>query len=92
MVFCAVAVMLCWIAWLGLDNAFGWKWALGGVALSAAIRINFPVVFGLYFYAERVLGWPMAESIAFALPGLLLILPSVATGVFGFLVGTAARR
>lgn len=90
--FCAVALMLCGLAWIGLDNAFGWKWALGGVLLSILIRINFPVVVGLYFYAQTVLGWPMAESIAFALPGMLIILPSVATNVFGFLVGVAARR
>jgi hypothetical protein len=34
----------------------------------------------------------MAESIAFALPGMLIIMPIVATSVFGALVGTAARR
>jgi hypothetical protein len=31
-------------------------------------------------------------GLAFSLSGLLIILPSVATMVFGMLVGTAARR
>lgn len=90
--FCAGALILCGFAWIGLVNAFGWKYALGGVIASMIIRINFPVVIGLYYYAHTVLGWPMVDSIAFALPGLLIILPSVATTVFGVLVGTGARR
>lgn len=90
--FCAIALILCGIAWIGLENAFGWQWALGGVALAAAVRLNIPVVVGLYFYAQTVLGWPMVESIAFALPGFLILTPGVAVGIFGFFVGVAARR
>ncbi|MFZ4690271.1 MAG: hypothetical protein ACOYLS_13610 [Polymorphobacter sp.] len=92
LVFCAATVLLCAIAWFGLENMFGWRWALAGIVLSVLVRINFPVVIGLYFYAHNIWDWPMAESIAFALPGLLIIVPSVATGVFSLLVGTAARR
>lgn len=90
--FCLAALMLCWLAWIGLEGQFGWRLALGGVVLGVVARINFPVVVGLYFYAHNILDWPMAEAIAFSLPGLLIIAPSVATGVFGMLVGTAARR
>jgi hypothetical protein len=90
--FCLAALALCWIAWIGLEHQFGWRWALGGVVLGVVARINFPVVVGLYFYAHNLLDWPMAESIAFSLPGLLIIVPSVATAVLGMLVGTAARR
>jgi hypothetical protein len=90
--FCLAALMLCWLAWMGLENQFGWRWALGGVIVGVLLRINFPVVVGLYFYAHNLMDWPMAESMAFALPGLLLIAPSVATTVFGAIVGTAARR
>jgi hypothetical protein len=90
--FCAAALILSAIAWVGLENALGWRWALGCVVASLLMRINFAVVAGLYSYASYVLGWPMAESIAFALPGMLIIMPVVATSVFGALVGTAARR
>jgi hypothetical protein len=90
--FCAMALVLCAIAWFGLQDMFGWQWAIGGILLSLVVRINFPVVVGLYYYAYNVFGWPMPESIAFALPGLLIILPSVAMSIFGMIVGTAARR
>lgn len=90
--FCMAALLLCWLAWIGLDDQFGWRWALGGVIIAILVRLNLPVVVGLYFYAHNVLDLQMAESIAFALPGLLIIAPSVATTVLGMLVGTAARR
>lgn len=90
--FCAFAVILCAFAWFGLDDMFGWQWALCGIAISLVARINFALVVGLYYYAFNILGWPMPESIAFALPGLMLIVPSFAIAIFGMIVGTAARR
>ncbi len=90
--FCVAAVIMCGVAWIGLEDMFGWRWALGIVALGLASRINFPVVLGLYFYANRVMGWPELDSAAFAIPGLLIILPSVALHVFGVFVSTTARR
>lgn len=90
--FCAAALLLCGLAWLGLDGAFGWRWALGGIFLSMIVRINFPVLVGLYCYARMILGWGEIDAVAFALPGLLIVVPSVATMVFGLCVGTAGRR
>lgn len=90
--FCAAALVLCWLAWLGLEDMFGWRWALGGVVVSLLMRINFPVIVGLYFYAYNIMGWPQPQAFAFALPGLLILLPGIAMEVFGLLVGTAARR
>ncbi len=90
--FCLAAVLLCGIAWIGLQTVFGWEWALAGVAACVLARINIAVVVGLYYYAATSLGWPMAESIVFALPGLFILLPSTAVGVLGMLVGSAARR
>jgi hypothetical protein len=90
--FCLAAILLCGIAWNGLQNAFGWQWGLGIVAACVLARINFAVVVGLYYYAANMLGWPMAESIAFALPGMLILMPSIALGVLGLLTASAARR
>ena len=90
--FCLFAIVLCGTAWTGLQHAFGTQWALGIVAACVLARINFAVVVGLYFYATDFFGWPMAESIAFALPGVLILMPSIALGVLGFLAGSAARR
>jgi len=90
--FCLFAVGMCGLAWMGLDDAFGWRYALGGVVVSLLLRINFPILIGLYLYAHNIMNWGMVESIAFAIPGFLLIIPSVAIEVFGALVGTAVRR
>jgi hypothetical protein len=90
--FCAAALILSAIAWIGLEGTLGWQWALACIAASLLMRINFAVVAGLYCYGAYVLGLPMAESIAFALPGMLIIMPVVASSIFGALVGTAARR
>jgi hypothetical protein len=90
--FCIAALTLCGLAWLGLEDMFGWRWALGGIVLSLMVRINIPVLVGLYFYALNILGWSQMESFAFALPGLLIIVPSMAVEVFSVLVGSMARR
>jgi hypothetical protein len=90
--FCLLAVAMCGLAWMGLDDAFGWRLALGGVVVSLLLRINFPIMIGLYLYAHHMMNWGMAESIAFAIPGFLLIIPSIAVEVFGTLVGAAVRR
>ncbi|MBC7520424.1 MAG: hypothetical protein H7268_04940 [Sandarakinorhabdus sp.] len=80
------------IAWIGLDTALGWRWALGCILASVLMRINVAVVAGLYAYGFYVLGWPVAESMVFALPGLFIIMPIIATSVFSSLTGTTARR
>lgn len=92
LVFCLAAMAMCAVAWVGLEDEFGWRWALGGVVISVLIRINFPLLVGMFLFAHNIWDWPMLESVAFALPGLLLIMPSIAVDVFGFIVGTAARR
>ncbi|PZN93647.1 MAG: hypothetical protein DCF31_12075 [Alphaproteobacteria bacterium] len=90
--FCIGGLVLCGIAWMGLQNEFGWQLALAGVVVSILVRVNFPLVVGLFLYAHNLWGWSQAESIAFAVPGLLLLLPSIATEVFSVLVGATQRR
>lgn len=90
--FCLLAIAMCGLAWLGLDDAFGWRWALAGVVASLLLRVNFTILIGLYFYAHNIMDWGVSESLAFAIPGFLIIIPSVAVHIFGALVGTAVRR
>ena len=90
--FCLAAIALCAVAWSGLEATFGWRWALGGVFGCMLMRLNLAVFVGLYFYASGILGWPMPDSIAFAVPGLLLITPGIAVSIFSFLVSTPVRR
>ncbi len=90
--FCLVAMALCAIAWSGLEATFGWRVALGGVFVSILMRLNFAVFTGLFFYASGILGWPLADSIGFAVPGLMLVTPGVTVAIFSFLVSTPIRR
>lgn len=90
--FCAVALILSGIAWFGLEAALGWEWALIAVALSAIVSLNAPLAIGLYFYAHHQFGWPMPQSVAFALPALFLLTPAIARESFGFLVRIGQPR
>ncbi|MGL4541516.1 MAG: hypothetical protein ACRCUI_03285, partial [Polymorphobacter sp.] len=47
--FCIAALALCGLAWLGLEDMFGWRWALAGVVVCLLARVNVPVLVGLYF-------------------------------------------
>ena len=69
------------VAWLGLESAVGWQYALGGVGLCILVRVGAAVPVGLYFFARNVWGWDFDQSVVFALLGLLLVLPSVAAAI-----------
>ena len=90
--FCAAALILSGIAWFGIEAAIGWQWALIGVALSAMVSVNVPLLFGLYFYAHHQFGWPMPQAMVFALPALFLLTPAIARETFGFLVRLGQPR
>ena len=89
---CAAALIPSGIAWFGLEAAFGWQWALVGVAISALVQVNAPLVVGLYLYAHNQFGWPMPQSTTFAMPALLLLLPTITKESFGFLVRLGQPR
>ncbi len=90
--FCLAALALCGVAWIGLENQFGWQYSLIGIVACLAIRINFPLLVGLFFYATNVMAWGQLEAVAFASPGLLLLVPSIAAEIFSILLGVTARR
>ncbi len=90
--FCVAALILSTIAWFGLEAAFGWQWALVGVAASVLVQVNAPLVVGLYLYAHNQFGWPMPQSAVFALPSIFLLLPAIARESFGFLVRLGQPR
>ena len=90
-VFCLGGMVLCYLAWLGLSDEFGWRWALAGIGVCLLIRVNIPLLVGLVYFAHNIWGWPLPESVGFAIPGVLFLLPSIATDLFSFLVGTTAR-
>lgn len=91
-VFCMGGLVLCGFAWSGLMTEYDWRLALGAVIVSILIRVNFPLIVGLFLYAHNIWGWSTPEALAFAAPGLLLLMPSVAMEVFSVLVGAQVRR
>ncbi len=90
--FCMIALALCGLGWLGMESEFGWKWALAAVVAGAVVRVNAALPIGLFLYASNVWDWPMPQALAFSAPGLILLLPSLATSIFVVLVGRPATR
>ncbi|KPF67311.1 hypothetical protein IP88_12450 [alpha proteobacterium AAP81b] len=89
---CLMALALSGLAWLGLENEFGWQYALGAVVAGGIVRINVALPVGLFLYASNLWGWPMPQALAFATPGLVLVIPSFAVHLFTIVVGNPARR
>ena len=80
-VLAGIAVFAMGVAWLGLESAVGWQYALGGIGLSILLRVGAAVPAGLFFFAHNIWGWDFYEAALFAMPGLLLVLPSVAAAI-----------
>lgn len=89
---CLMALAFCGFAWLGLEHEFGWQYALAAVVAGGVVRINVALPVGLFLYAGNFWGWPIAPALAFSAPGLVLVLPSFAIGLFTTIVGNPARR
>lgn len=90
--FVILGIGLCGIGWIGLSDQFGWRIALITVAAGAVSRINFPLLIGLFLFAQNSWGLSNLEALGFAAPGLLLLLPSITAEVFSILMGSATRR
>ena len=73
LVFCAF--VLCVLAWYGLENQFGWQISLAAIAVCLVIRFFAVIPVGVYLFAQHFWGWDMTQSMALAIPSLLLVVP-----------------
>lgn len=87
-----IALALCGLAWIGMEAEFGWQLALAAVVAGALVRVNAALPVGLFLYAGHAWGWELPAAVVFSLPGLLLVLPSAAVGLFSAIVGNPATR
>lgn len=65
--------------WIGLEDAFGWGWAVAATAAFFLLRFSLPLTVGAFLCAKNVWGWHWAGALAFAAPGLILMIPSLIT-------------
>ena len=61
---------------MGIDHHFGSFWGTVSIFLAFIFRITLPVTIGSYFGAVDVLGWEWYFALAFAVPGLIFMLPA----------------
>ena len=61
----------------GIAHSYGWGWSVGAVVLSLFFRFPFALAFGCYLYVTEVLRWPAAYGVLFAVPGLVLMVPTL---------------
>jgi hypothetical protein len=82
-IFASIALLMMVLAWMGLNDAYSWKMALGLLVFSMIIRVNLFLVAGCYLFAHSVWGFSVFESMIFALPSLMYIAPAVSMPMFG---------
>ena len=69
------------LGYLGIENAFGWGWAVLAVIL-AIVRFTIPISVGAFLYTYNVLGWHWFWAGAFAAPTLLFMFPAFLIALF----------
>lgn len=80
MIILAIAQIV--VGFLGIEHTIGPGWAWGALALGFILRLTLPLTIGSFFGATEVLGWHWLPALLFAAPGLLFIIPGMATSIF----------
>lgn len=81
------ALML--LAWFGLEQRFGWPWAVLALLLSWMGGLNAFTIVGAFFFAHDYLHWPLAQSLALSAVGLMFATRGIMQTILSML--TAAR-
>ena len=69
------------VGYLGIEDMFGGSWAVAALIGSLVFRFTLPITIGAFFGATEVLGWHWFAALIFTAPGLLFIIPAVATSL-----------
>jgi hypothetical protein len=69
------------VGYMGIEDMFGVGWATAALIGSLLFRFTLPITIGAFFGATEVLGWHWALALIFTAPGLLFIIPAVATSL-----------
>jgi len=70
------------VGYMGIEVMFGSGWAIAALIGSLVFRFGLPITIGAFFGATEVLGWHWALALVFTAPGLLFIIPAVASSIF----------
>lgn len=75
----AYSLVYLYSGFVGLADAAGVGWALGALAMLVLVRLSLPITVGAFLCASEVWRWHWAGALAWALPGLLVVLPGMLT-------------
>ncbi len=90
--FCLLGLAMFAVAWTGLTSEISWQWAAGVIIASFVVRLYLPIAVGAFLFAHNIWGWPLPESVLFALPWLIFLSPSIAASVFSISSSAMVRR
>ena len=86
-------VFVCWAiaqfiaGYAGISSYAGTGWAITAVIVSLIFRFTLPITVGAFYGAFTVWGWPWYWALIFAVPGLILIIPSMLISTLDLLKG-----
>jgi hypothetical protein len=69
--------------WAGIEDSFGWGWAVAAAIAALMFRFTIPIVFGAFLCAQNIWGWHWAFAALFAAPGLLFMVPALLATLVG---------
>ena len=71
----------------GIAFYLGGGWAVAALLASLFFRFTLPITIGSFFGAMDVWGWNWFLALIFAVPGLLLLIPSIMAAAVGVIRG-----
>lgn len=62
--------------WAGIEDSFGWGWAIAAAFAAILFRFTIPIVIGAFLCAKNIWDWHWFFALLFAAPGLLFMIPA----------------
>ncbi|MGD9471035.1 MAG: hypothetical protein AB7G24_02975 [Novosphingobium sp.] len=79
-------------AYNGVEYYWGFWASAIVIGLCFMFRFSLPITVFSFLGAMHVWGWPWYGALAFAAPGIVLIVPSILASVIDLMKGAASRK
>jgi len=79
--FFGIGAIQIYAGFLGIENEFGFGWAMGCLALTFFLRISLPLTIGTFLCALNIWHWHWFGALLFTMPGLLFIIPGMISAI-----------
>lgn len=88
----ALFVAQCYAGYHGISHHWGIEWAIAAIVLAFFFQFTLPITVGSYFGAIYLWHWPWYGALAFATPGMALMLLAMIPGAMAGLFEKARGR